>query len=51
MKLLEKVWEIVIVCNLDINKQEILLLMCMNKQVKVVDKLKEYLDLLVEYKQ
>lgn len=51
MKLLEKAREIATARNLDINKQEILLLMRMNKQAKAADKLKEYLDLLAEYKQ
>ena len=51
MKLLEKARKIATARNLDINKQEILLLMRMNKQAKAADKLKEYLDLLAEYKQ
>ena len=48
---LEKAKEIATARNLDINKQEILLLMRMNKQVKAADKLKEYRDLLMQYQQ
>ena len=51
LKLLEKAKEIATARNLDINKQEILLLMRMNKQVKAADKLKEYRDLLMQYQQ
>ncbi len=51
MKLLEKAREIAIARNLDINKQEILLLMPFNKQAASADKLKKYLYLLAEYKQ
>lgn len=51
LKLLEKAKEIATARNLDINKQEILLLMHMNKQVKAADKLKEYRDLLMQYQQ
>lgn len=51
MELLQKARERSEMQNLDINKQEILLLMRMNKQAKAAEALKEYLELLRQYGQ
>lgn len=51
LKLLEKAYALSSSPNLDINKQEILLLLRMHKQAKAADALHVYLEMLREYGQ